>query len=138
MILLIIACFFGNYLNSFSLYHVSSNILMIKQLFSSYNDNIESILTTISFSLKILGCLSLSFFTRYFLRSQLLVYSVVVTSLSTLLLACHFHLSTFLIFTIVSCFFAGFLECIALSNLCETLPIKFRGYFLFLIQIGIS
>jgi len=110
---------------------------MIKQLFSSYNDNIESILTTISFSLKILGCLSLSFFTRYFLRSQLLVYSVVVTSLSTLLLACHFHLSTFLIFTIVSCFFAGFLECIALSNLCETLPIKFRGYFLFLIQIGI-
>jgi len=135
MISLIIACFFGNYLNSFSIYQVSTHILMIKQLFSSYN-NIESILTIISFSSKILGCISLSFFTRYFLRSQLVVYSVVLISLSTLLLASHYDLSTFIIFSVISSFFSGFLEPLTIDNLCETLPIKFRGYILFLIQSG--
>lgn len=136
MICLFISCFFGNYINYFSLYNVSVNLILVQSNFSRYSDSIEQILSGIAYTTKIIGCVTLGFLVKKFSRSTLFFISVSGISFMTLILVIVYNLYSYIAFLIISCYFAGLIESLAMDNLCETLPIRFRGYFLFLVQSG--
>lgn len=117
------------YLSSYTTYHFSGYMIIIKREFKISNNNI-SLLGCLAFGFKILGCLFAEEMTKFLSRKILVIYSILILFFLNIFLAFVFQLWVYIVFLIFGCFIAGILDPLNISILCESLPIRFRGFFL--------
>jgi len=129
-----------NFITNFVVFHVSSNLLILQESFKSEINiaphNIGIILSCVSYTLRAIGCFSLIFLIKCFSRITLIFFSLTIIFLLKFLATINFTFFTYLIFIIFGCFCAGMVDTINTDILCESLPIKFRGFFMCLVCLG--
>lgn len=125
------------YLSSYMIYHVSSYLLILKREFK-ISDDISSLLGCLAFGCKAIGCIVETQITKFLSRRNLIISSILILLILNIFLAFVFQLWVYFIFIIIGCFIAGILDPLNISVLCESLPIRFRGFFLCFSYTGFS
>ena len=140
IIKIIIISFFLNFISNYILFHVSSNLLVLEKSFSSdlnmSTENTGIFLSSISYISKAIGCISFIFLTKSFSRQTFITISLIIIFALNVLVSVSFNLWTYLAFIILGCFCSGIIDPINSDVLCETLPIRLRGFFMCVFSLG--
>lgn len=124
-----------SYLSSYMIYHVSCFLLVVKKEFNLADDML-TILACVGFFFKALGCMLTGPTTNIVSRRSLLLFNVLILIALNFMLTFVWKLWAYFIFLIIGCYIAGNIDPLNLDVLCESLPIKFRGFFLCLSYTG--
>jgi hypothetical protein len=136
-----IACFLIDYCLSLIIFHSSSYIKILEKNFSYLDlkkNKLAFFSSLIGFSTYGLGSFTLIFISRYFPQSRKLVIfiSFILILISCLINSILFNFYTYFVFFIFGCFFSGLTNPINQNILCEFLPVKLRGFFFCLSNLG--
>jgi len=88
--------------------------------------------------MKILGCFFSGYLLKIIDRRSLILISNIATLLMNILINCHLNTFTYSVFILIGSYFSGILDPINIDVLCESLPIKFRGFFLCFTYTGFA
>lgn len=137
---IIITSVFLSVITNFIIFHVSSNLLVLQKTFASEikmsPENIGIMLSCISYALRAFGCFSLIYLIKCFSRQALVISSLLIILSLSVLVTLSFNFWTYLAFVIFSCFSAGIIDPINSDVLCESLPIRLRGFFMCFFCLG--
>jgi len=129
IIKVIIGSILLSFLSSYMIYHVSCFLLVIKKEFE-LNDEMLTLLACIGFFFKSMGCLLTGYQTNVISRRSLLLIDILILLVLNIGLTLIWNIWAYFVFLILGCFIAGNIDPINIDVLCESLPIKFRGFFL--------
>jgi len=140
IIKIIIISIFLNFITSFVIYHVSSYLLVIEKELKTETtmsqENLGIMLSCICYSFRAFGCFTFIFIVKSFSRRTLIFFSLSIIFSLNVLITIKLNLWTYLAFLIFGCFCAGIIDPITLDVLCESLPIRLRGFFMCLYSLG--
>jgi hypothetical protein len=138
----LIACILIDYYLSLIIFHNTSYIKILEKIFFDFEIlkkiNLGILLSLIGFFIYGLGSFSLMFIAKFFPQSRRLIifFSLIMIFFSCLLNSIYFNFYTYLIFLILGYFFSGLAYPINSNILCESLPLKSRGFIFCLSHIG--
>jgi len=102
---------------------------MTKSLFASNSSKIESLLKIKVSTSRLFWCLTLIFFSQKFLRSTIVLTSIIAILAATLLLIFNFSFASYCVFSLIAAYFSGLLDTINFDNLCETCRLNLEDIF---------
>jgi len=111
------------------IYHVSCYLLIVKKEFN-LTDDMLTIIACVGFFSKAIGCLLTGPTTNMISRRSLLLFNILILIGLNIFLTFFWKLWAYFIFLIIGCYIAGNIDPLNIDVLCESLPIKFRGFFL--------
>lgn len=129
IIKVIIGSILLSYLSSYMIYHISCYLLVIKKEFK-LTDDMLTIIACVGFFSKSIGCLLTGPTTNRISRRTLLLFNIMILICLNIFLTYVWKLWAYFVFLIIGCYIAGNIDPLNIDVLCESLPIKFRGFFL--------
>jgi sugar phosphate permease len=123
--------------SSYIIYHLSVfNFILSSQ--SKISKNTLGVLGTLAYTMKILGCFFSGFLLKIMKRKTLILISITSTLFMNILININLSPVTYTIFILVGSYFSGNIDPINIDILCESLPIRLRGFFICLSYTGFA
>jgi MFS family permease len=124
-------------ISSYIIYHLAAYNIIFLNLFQVSEETLL-FLGTISYFMKGLGCFFSGYLSSCFSRKFLVLFSIIGVLLLNIMIYLKLNIHTYFVFIIIGSFFSGIIDPINIDVLCETLPMKLRGFFLCFTYTGFT